>query len=411
MKNAMLIMKKELARVFKDKSMIISMFVLPVIVMFGIYSLMGVAIDKMSNDIMEHTGIVRIQNAPEEVKQIISQTEYDKMTSIEYVASDASQAEIDKIKDEILKASIDLFVVFDKSFTEDFASYSNAGDTIPQMTIYYNSAEDYSSQAKSVFDAMITSTYRTYLQSVRFGNLDRLTVFTVNEEKIVNEAKENGQFLSMMLPYLIIMMLFASAMSLCVDAIAGEKERGTLASLLLSPIKRSELAFGKLTGLSILASISAIVYAVSSVLSMGNLNNVMGEASGETGFGNVNFSVAQLLSMVVIMILLVYAFVAIVSLFAIIAKDTKQASTFVSPLYIVVIILGMITMFTGSKNPSDISYLVPVYGSALAIRGITINTLTGLQLLYTCIGSLILAVLATFGIKKAFDSEKIMFNA
>lgn len=410
MKNAMLIMKKELARVFKDKSMIISLFILPIIIMVGMYSLIGTFAKSMESDIEEHRGIVRMQNVPEDAKQIMASSGYDKVVDLEYIKSDAPEETISAIKEQILSGDIDLFVVFDSNFEAAFTSYEKNGDNIPNITVYANTAENYSSQARAVFSGMVLEPYRTYLQSVRFGNLDLLTVFEETEIAIVNEDKANGQFISMMLPYLIIMMLFASAMSLCVDAVAGEKERGTLASLLLSPIKRSELAFGKIAGLSILASISAIIYAISSIFSMGGLSNSLLELEGAEG-GSINFSVTQLLSMAVIMILLVYTFVAIVSFFSIIAKDTKQASSFISPLYIVVIVLGVITMFTGSKTPADIMYLIPVYGSALAIQNITINALTGIQLLYACLGSLILAILATFGIKKAFDSEKIMFNA
>lgn len=404
MKNSMLIVKKELARVFKDKQMIISLFVLPVIIMLAIYGLMGRLMESMNRDIQEHKSIVYIQNAPQDLKDVINQTGYNQMAEISYLAS-ASDSETAEIKDGILGGSNDLYVVFEDGFTTAFESYANAGDKIPGLTVYYNSTEDYSSQARHVFSSVVLESYRTVLQGQRFGNLDLLTVFTVNEEQIVNEAKANGQFLSMMLPYLIVMMLFASAMSICVDAIAGEKERGTLSSLLLSPIKRSELAFGKLCGLAILSSMSAIVYAVSSIFSMGSF------ASAVDGGEGVTFSVVQLLELAVIMIVLVYMFVAIVCSVAILAKDTKQASSYVSPLYIVVVVLGLITMLSAGKTTADAMYLIPVYGSALAIQGITIQTLTGLQFLYTVIGSLAFAAIATFFVKKAFDSEKIMFNA
>ncbi|MCQ2536778.1 MAG: ABC transporter permease subunit [Lachnospiraceae bacterium] len=405
MKNSMLIVKKELARVFKDKQMIISLFVLPVIIMFGIYGLMGSLTKSITKDIEEHESVVYIQNAPAEIKDLAAATGYNQTAHISYLNDNTSESEMLEIKDGILAGTNDLLVVFDKDFKETFSAYTNAGDEIPEMTLFYNSAESYSSQAKDVFNAMMAQNYRTMLQAQRFGNLDLLTVFSINEEKIVNEAKENGQFLSMMLPYLIVMLLFASAMSICVDAIAGEKERGTLSSLLLSPIKRSELAFGKLFGLAILSSMSAIVYAVSSIFSMGSF------ASSIDGGEGVTFSFVQILELAAIMVVLVYMFVAIVCAVSILAKDTKQASSYVSPLYIVVIVLGLVTMLSMGKSPSDIMYLIPVYGSAMAIQGITIQTLTGIQFLFTILGSLVFAALATYGVKKAFDSEKIMFNA
>ena len=60
-------------------------------------------------------------------------------------------------------------------------------------------------------------------------------------------------------------MLFQGAMGLGVDTITGEKERGTIASMLLSPIKRSQIVFGKLISLGILTALSSVIYTVSVV--------------------------------------------------------------------------------------------------------------------------------------------------
>lgn len=414
MKNTTLVMKKELARVFSDKRMIFSLFILPALIMLVVFNLVSTMIGKMNEDIEEHRAIVYIENAPEGISDIIKQTGYNDRAEVIYTGT-ASKS-IEEIKTDILNGDADLLVSFDPAFMDLFNKYSASGDKIPGIKTYYNSTKNYSSAANSIFSGYVLDPYRTYLQSVRFGNLDLLTVFTVDEEIIADEKKQNGQFLSMMLPYIIVMMLFASAMSLCVDAVAGEKERGTLATLLLSPVKRSEIAFGKMLGLSILSSISAIVYAISSIFSMGSMGAMAGNMGAsddaDSFFGKgINIEPLQILGLVLIMITLVYFFVAITCFMSILAKDTKQASSLVSPLYIVVVLLGMITMFTTGKTPEDILYCIPVYGSALAIQQIAVNSLTAVQLIFCIGGNVICAALVTFGVKKAFDSEKIMFNA
>ena len=410
MKNASLVMKKELARVFKDKRMIFSMFILPALIMLVIFNLVGMMVDGMSKDVEEHVSTVYIQNATESAKNVIAASGYDKAAKVSFVGE--GMGTIDKIKDEILSGDTDLLVVFDTDFDEVYKAYKKSGDAIPNISLYYNSTTNYGNAAVSTFNAMVATPLRTGLQSERIGNLEQLTVFNIEETIIANEDKKNGQFLSMMLPYMIVMMLFASAMSLCVDAVAGEKERGTLATLLLSPIKRSEIAFGKLAGLSILASISAVVYAISSIFSMGSMSkSIMGVADDAGDMGKLSFTAWQVIGLVLIMITLVYLFVAITSLLSILAKDIKQASSLISPLYIVVILLGMITMFTTGKTPADFMYAIPVYGSALAIQGIAVNDLEPLQLIFSICGNVVCAAVVTFGIKKAFDSEKVMFNA
>ena len=79
--------------------------------------------------------------------------------------------------------------------------------------------------------------------------MDGLTVFTVNSDNpdmvIQDEEKAGGKVLGMMLPYFVTILLFAGAMGIGTDMVAGEKERGTMASLLVSPIKRSSIVLGK----------------------------------------------------------------------------------------------------------------------------------------------------------------------
>ncbi len=296
------------------------------------------------------------------------------MADIRELASDASEASIQEIKDGILDGSIELMVSFDPQFSEKVAAYQSQGDAIPDVTVYYNTTGNYSTAARSTFGNVVMSAYQTLLLQNRLGNLEMLNVYTEQEVIIVNEDKASGQYLSTMLPYLITFLLFASAMSLCVDAIAGEKERGTMASLLLTPIKRSNLVFGKLVSLSILSSISALVYAVSIIVAMPMMMNSVGEAGAATGMG-VTLSVFQIASMILILVTLVYLYVALISLVSVIAKTVKEASTYVTPLYIIVLLAGMITMFQGGTDRSDFLHAIPVYGSALSIQNIMTNEL------------------------------------
>ena len=410
MKNAGIIIKKELNRVFGDKKLIFSLFLLPAIMVIGIYTLIGQLAGNMSKDIETHIPVVYLQNAPADFPAILDQTGYRDIADIRELETDASEASIQEIKDGILDGSVELMVVFDPQFSEKVTAYQSQGDEIPDVTVYYNTTGNYSSAARKSFDSMVMTAYQTLLLQNRLGNLEMLNVYQEEEVIIVDEDKASGEYLSMMLPYLITFLLFASAMSLCVDAIAGEKERGTMASLLLTPMKRSQLVFGKLVSLSILSSISALVYAVSIVLAMPMMVKSMGGAEATVGMG-LTLSVFQILSMILILITLVYLYVALISLVSVIAKTVKEASTYVTPLYIVVLLAGMITMFQGGTEKSDFLHAIPVYGSALSIQNIMTNELSALQLGYSLCGNLVLAFLLTFAVTRAFNSEKVMFNA
>ncbi len=406
MNGAKTIIKKELHRVFYDKKLIFSLFLLPAILIIGLYSLIGQMISNMSNDIEAHISSVYIVNAPKDVEALIAETGYDTTASIIMLEAGAS---IDDIKDKILNEDTDLLVVFSDDFSATAAAYKNQGDAIPAVDLYYNSTSNYSSAAYSSFSETILGSLQTKLLTDRFTNLELLNVFQTNAEVIVNEDKANGEYLAMLLPYFITFMLFAGAMGLGIDAITGEKERGTMASMLLSPIKRSELVFGKLVSLAILSSISAAVYAIAMIIAMPMMAKTF--TGGEELSFVVSFSALQILQLFIIMISMVYLYVSMVSFVAVLAKTAKEAGTYVSPLYIVVLAAGMITMFQGSMEKSLSVYAIPVYGNALAIQNLMTNELTMVQFLLSVGGTLFLGGLFTFLLTKAFNSEKIMFSA
>lgn len=402
------IFKKELFRVFGDKKMIFSMFILPAVLVIGIYALMGTMISNMSSKVEEHKSIVYIQNAPEGFADIAKATGFTENTEITYLTS---SDDLTEIKDGILAGEKDLLVSFEPDFIKKFESYEKAGDAIPNITVSYNSTQNYSSASYSKFASTVLTALQMNLQQLRVGDLDILNVFNLQEDLIVDEDRAKGEFLAMLLPYLITFMLFSSAMGLCVDAIAGEKERGTMATLLISPVKRTDIIFGKIFSLSLLSIVSAAVYAFSMIAAMPLMANKIAEAEGEGLALNFSMSLIQGVQLVCLMVSLVLIYVAVLCLVSAFAKSTKEASTLVVPLYMVVLIAGMLTMFNDGMATPDVFYAIPVYGTALAVQGTMVNSLTLVQFLMSVGGNLLVTVICAFFVVRAFKSEKIMLNA
>ncbi len=404
------IFKKEVYRIFSDKKMIFSLFILPLIIMVGMFGLMGVLMGNMVSEVEEHVATVYVQNAPEEVKTIIDQSGYLNVAEVTYLAADASAEEIDEIRANILAGEADLLITFDAKFMELAAAYKEAGDTIPQVTIGYNSSRNYSNAAASNFDAMVLETLETGLLQNRFGNLDLLTVFNTNKDLIIDEEKAGGEFLAMMLPYMMVIMLFASAMSVCIDAIAGEKERGTMASMLLSPVKRSSIVYGKLFALSLLSVLSSVVYAGSAIFDMPLMTKGLGDTSEALPM-NLSLTVPQALQLVVLMITLVLLFVAVICLLSVFAKTVKEASSYVMPLQMVVMVVGFMIMLSNNDNPERTTYAIPVYGTAVAVQRIVTSEISMLEFGMSALSNLLCTVVIVFAISKVFKNEKVMLNA
>ena len=403
MRGAIEIIKKELKRVFGDKKLIFSLFILPVVLMVGMIFLMGYLSDSMQNEANAHVPSVYIQNAPEGLADFIKLNGFE--ASITYLKADSN---LDEIKDNIVNGKNDLLIVFDVSFKDLIVNYK-AGEAIPEVKTYYNPSEDYSSTARSNFATMILEPLKQVYLTERIGNLDNVTIFNIDLDTeaslLMDTQKASGKALGMMLPYLITMLLFSGVIAIAVDAITGEKERGTLASMLVSPVKRVEIVVGKLISIAILSSISAIIYAISMILS---LPKMMSKMSSEM---SVSLSPLQIIQLIFIMLSLVFLYVTVVSIVSVFAKTVKEASTYTTPMYMLVIVAGLITMYSGNATPDTAMFAIPVYGSALCIQNIMEGELLMSQFLPAIGGTVLLGILITAGIVKAFNSEKVMFNA
>ncbi|NLZ84015.1 MAG: ABC transporter permease [Clostridiales bacterium] len=401
------IIKKELFRVFSDKKMIFSLFILPAVMIIGMYSLMGVLFENMMTDIETHIPKIIIQNAPSDLDETINATGFE--ADITYVDSTADVA---SAKDDILNGNIELLIIFEDGFLDKINSYNDVGDPIPEIRTFYNPAEDYSSVARNNFVEEVLGEYQQSIIEQRLGNVEQLQVFHIDKDPsssvIVNEKKADGKLLSTMLPFLINIMLFAGAMGLGVDAITGEKERGTLSSMLVAPIKRSEIVFGKLISLAILSSISAAIYAFSIVIALPLMMG--GISGGEMGDMKFSFTLIEMIQLLVLMLVLVYLYVALVALVAVIAKTSKEANTYVMPVYIVVM-LGSLMTYMGSGQTKLEYFLIPIYNSAICMQNLLIGELTAAQFGFAVGTTALLAVIVTGLITKAFNNEKIMFNA
>lgn len=399
-----LIMGKELTRVFKDKKLVFSMFILPLVVMLGIFFLIFTLISNMADDIEKHISIVYVQNVPEDFRKAL--TDIEDMT-VNYVENGEDLTEI---KSKIKNGEADLLVEFPEGFADDIADYTNA--QVPQVKTYYNPSEDYSTEARNKFVDTYLEGYRQTLISERFGSIDAVVVFTVdssNEEaEIVDEDKAAGKMLGMFVPYFITMMIFAGAMGIGGDSIAGEKERGTLASLLLTPVRRVEIVMGKIVALGILSVMSALVYVVGMLVGLSFGMKQVGENLME-GM-SISLTGTQIIELIVLIIGIVLMYVAIICIVSVAAKTVKEAQTYMVPVYMIVIVAGIITMYA-SDTSSMGSYFIPLFNSSVAFKGIFTREITLTQFAAAAIVTYGFAAVLIGLTAKAFKSEKIMFNA
>lgn len=392
------IYKKELARIFKDKKMVFSVFLLPVLIMVGIMALVGNLAERQVENIKSHESVVYMVNEPESFQAFLEAAD---------LHLDAKSAETKEERENVMESlkngDADLMIEFPDNFDSMIQNYQQ-GDEVPQIKTYYNPSEEYSSSAYEAISNQALEAYRQMLLSQRVADMNGLQVFTVNSDNkemiVQDDQKASGKTLGMMLPYFITILLFAGAMGIGTDMIAGEKERGTMASLLVTPVKRKSIVLGKVFALMTISGISSIIYIV--VMGV-TFPKIMG---GDSGL-DIEITPEQIVMIGILLVAIAFLYSAIVILISVFARDLKEASTYITPAYMVVLVIGLMTMFTTSE-PDMKDYLIPFYNTALTLKGILMSEVTVLQYGVTLAMTLALGGILTALIAKAFESEKVM---
>jgi len=391
MKNIGTVMNKEFARFFGDKRMIV-MILLPAVLIYVVYSFMGTALANMFHPDEDHTPWAYVVNLPDSIAPLM-QSAGINVRHIEI-------QEVGEVREKISRKEAELCIVFPPDFDKLVAEYdaqTSAGPA-PNIEMYFNSTEPNSSEAYSrVY--MILDYYESSLANK----------FDVNREiespdQATAEDMSAG-FISMLMPMLLLLFLYSGCIGLAPESIAGEKERGTLATLLVTPIKRSELAIGKILSLAVLSFLSGLIMAVATILS---LPKIMSGAEDVIDAGIYGLRDYLLLAFIILStILLMVALISIVSAFA---KTVKEANTAVMPLMIIVMLVGVTGMFSGGAQSDLLYYIIPLYSSVQCMSGIFSLDYSVANIALSCLSNLVYALAGGFVLTRMFNSEKIMFS-
>lgn len=391
--NVLTIMKKELARFLGDKRLAFSAILLPGIMIFVMYTFMGSAMENMFGGDDTPPEIAAV-NMPASISAMFEASEltYEEIDN-------GDTAAIDEKKELISTKDYDLLMVFPENFDTLVAEYANNGTPAPNLEMYYNSADTDSSAIYSQVYALL-DTYET-MMSNRF-DINRVEDGDDTVADLASEKDASAQIFSYLMPFLLVIFLFSGCMAVAPEAIAGEKERGTLSTLLVTPLRRSELALGKILAITIIAVMSAASSTIGTILSLPNL---MGSEAMEL---NIFYTVSDYLLLALVILCTVLLFVSLISILSAYAKSIKEAQTYVTPLMIVVMLIGISGMF-GLTFDSPLVYLVPVYNSVQCMSAIFSFELSQLSIIVTVVSNLVYCGLLVFLLTRMFNSEKIMF--
>lgn len=398
--NTWTIIKKEFARFFGDRQLLFTTVIMPGLLIYIIYSLMGTGIQKMINDGANDVVTMRVENMPESLAPVLNTMD----SSLVVVEQPVSEADIKQLEDKDINA---VLVRFPKNFDEVVIGKSEeVSEVMPNVEIYYNSTNNASSRVYMVMSTVLGNYGRTFTVNVPHEEGQRFDQAT--DESI------GAMIWSKILPMLIIMMLFSGVMAIAPSAIAGEKERGTIATLLVTPMKRNELALGKIVSLSGIALLSGISSFVGIALSLPKMiqtegGSDMGVNAPDAGILAFHYTTSDYVALLLVILASVLIMASAVSLLSALAKDVKSAGTMVTPFMMVVMLAGILPMMQDGASESLVTYLIPFYNAIEVMTAVFSHELAWTPVVVTLASDVVYTGIAVWGLTRMFNSEKVMF--
>lgn len=294
---------------------------------------------------------------------------------------------------------------------------TQAGNGVGQVELY---AKLSSLKTQSGAFAKVKDSVDAYNRSLTLARLKSLglneSTLTPIELKPVDasppQQRKSGQ-LAFLVPMLMLQFILSGAMATALDSTAGEKERGTLESLLVTPVRRNEVVAGKLLSTTLTALVTAafsllgfILTGVAATFLMRGVDKDITQALG----GQLTLNPLSLLYMFLIVVSAALLISGVLIALAIYARTYKEAQSYVAPITMFIVFPAVALQFADFLKIGDALYAVPLFGSMVAILDIVRGNITGghvaLAVIANLLGALVLALLA----RRSFGREEVIFR-
>lgn len=387
MKNIYGIIKKELDKIFKFPRMVFTTLLLPGLVIFLLYMIMGQSFSDQSDTTEDHQTIINVVNMPQSYQNILSVVDNIEIVII-------GEEEIEAKKTEIYNKDNDILVIFDNDFDQ-----KTLNNQKPDVKIIYNPLDQKSSNGYAIVEATLNVQKDIFLVTMGID----IDIVKYETEEIFDERKATGSVLAMLLPMFIMIAIFAAGLSIGTDAIAGEKERGTLATLLMTPIKKNEIIIGKIISTAIVTILSAL----SSFL--GILASLPFAKAMFSVDGAITYNAGHYLMLFCILIVIALFAASLMLLASTIGKTTKEATMYAMPIYMIAIFSSTFSMFNEVRDTKLYMYLIPIYNCTLGLKAVFSLEAELIPILLVLGSSILYISIVIMVLLKLFKNERVLF--
>ena len=374
------ILKKELKEVFRDKKSLAMMLIIPIFIpaiVIGMSALFSAEVNKPITD-YNRIGF----------NYELNDTEIELANNMNIVVY---QADSDKIKDLYDKGDIDLYVIKEDN------NYILTGEDNDTTSYASSLMKDYYNSYKEILQ-------QEYLESSNMNSNEVINIITVNEN-IITKSNYFANYIVNYAFLFIIMAITISATYPATDATAGEKERGTLETLLTFPIKSRDIILGKFLSITISSIITGILSLALTDISLYIAGNNFDIYEGTSLMLSTNQIIFAILVIIAYSLLISGLCVAIASK----SKTFKEAQSALTPLTFISFFPGMIAFMMNIETTNTLA-IVPFLNNSLIFREITEGNFNILHIVLMIISTIVFIGLVLNLIIKQYKSEKVLFS-
>jgi sodium transport system permease protein len=400
LRNIGIVYRKELIDSLRDRRTVISMIVVPLVVMPIITIGMGVLSLTLVGLAMREAPKVMILGGQDSPHLL---AELNQLKDVRIVPAKPDYAE--EITNKEIRAAVEIPPGFEAKLA--------AGET-STVEIYM-----YEGELKSGFGAdRLQRFFREFRDRTVRRHLEERQLpeslaspFAIEEKNVAPPEKVGGALLGGLVPYFVILLCLTGAMYPAMDLTAGEKERGTMETILCSPVSRTHLVLGKFL-MVLTASIATAVLAIASMaVSFAAAKKILLAFTGGTADSALQITVTgkAMFSIFFVVLPLAVFFSAALLALSLFAKSFKEAQSYISPLMIAVVLPAVASLLPGVELNAGLS-LIPVLNTSLVSKEIITGTYHWNLIALIFISSSVYAASALAIAVKLFQREDVLFR-
>ena len=373
------ILKKEIRELFRDKKSLAMMLVIPIFIPLLVVGMSALFESQVNKNVEEYNKIGFAYDMSDEEKNIASQMNISVVNGTE--------EELNKMYDE---GEIDLYITKNENkYVINSDGSDNSTYSTSLMETYFNTYKQFLQQS--------------YLQQNNIDPNEVLNIITV-EENVVEQDNFFANYIKNYAFLFIIMAITVSATYPATDTTAGERERGTLETLLTFPIKSRDIIVGKFLGVSISSIVTGVISLILAIISLIISQDMFTIYEGI----DIMYSFASIVFALVIIIAYSFFISGLCIAIASTSKTFKEAQSALTPLTFISLFPGMIAFMIGITTTPILS-IVPFLNYTLIFTDINNGNIDVLNISLMAISTIIYITVVLAYIIKQYKSEKVLF--